>query len=819
MWNFKQPVAAPIDCVPAPTRLAAATAPSRLPPPMPVTAVADMPEEPLSPVKPPAKMVNRLKSLVSKKKKRFQADGFDLDLSYISPRIIAMGFPAERIEGLYRNHIEEVSRFFEQKHKGHYKIYHLCSERDFDACRFSGPVVRYPFSDHSAPQFDQIMALCEDAMQFLNLHPENIVAINCKAGKGRTGVMVCACLMEMQEAKDAADALRIYAERRTRNGQGVTIPSQRRYVDYYSRLINGGLSYEPTPLRLVAIRVEGLQHHLHGIQSFDLRLSMYKQRVANCACEGGPRLELKRQIEMSDKLCASSASEVNGPCICRSDIFPFEKASSSLSPCSPNDRLSPFYEHSLHTHPSRHRSESSHTSYSKTQTITTDTGLPHPTTDSSVCHNCGKPVYSAPSKVSFSVACSTHHEDNGDYLIHLEEPVPVAGDVRIKIKAKVGVLPKVIGKCWLNTFFIADSCRAASATTTVSEDVVEQHNRTSCCRRPQQLRPQQQQHDHATLDPTAHVRPTSSDSSTGHQSSSSCSSTATSGGEDVRLTPPLPTEGCAPTNASDGGCAGHLSPLTAVAPAALSSATSCPIVCSPHHVLRDCRTDLKEPCSSCSSLSSVSSDNSPHFDDWPHSNRDPSGLRWTSNPFKFGSSGSRKKELRQTLGATAHPQNAILLSSADVCSLRLSQSELDDAFKGKMKKLGGEEYKVVFEFLRDVPGSVDLFSLSSPTLFSRSPNYCDNAARERPGHVLDVNDQVGEASSDECGADVESHSPHDDVPHHTPPSTSTLPLITTTAGNIQPSPFPHPVIMSPVAGYDPLGGDALPRQRPSESAG
>ncbi|VDN43241.1 unnamed protein product [Dibothriocephalus latus] len=84
---------------------------------------------------------------------------------------------------------------------------------------------------------------------------------------GRTGVMVCACLMEMQEAKDAADALHIYAERRTRNGQGVTIPSQRRYVDYYSRLINGSLSYEPTPLRLVAIRVEGLQHHLHGIQS------------------------------------------------------------------------------------------------------------------------------------------------------------------------------------------------------------------------------------------------------------------------------------------------------------------------------------------------------------------------------------------------------------------------------------------------------------------------------------------------------------------------------------------------------------------------
>lgn len=794
---------------------------------MPVTTVTDMPEEPLSPVKPPAKMVNRLKSLVSKKKKRFQADGFDLDLSYISPRIIAMGFPAERIEGLYRNHIEEVSRFFEQKHKGHYKIYHLCDERDFDACRFSGPVVRYPFSDHSAPQFDQIMALCEDAMQFLNLHPENIVAINCKAGKGRTGVMVCACLMEMQEAKDAADALHIYAERRTRNGQGVTIPSQRRYVDYYSRLINGGLSYEPTPLRLVAIRVEGLQHHLHGIQNFDLRLSMYKQRVANCACEGGPRLEPRRHIEIGDKLCASSSGEVNGSLICRSDVFPFEKTPSTLSPCFPNDRLSPPYEHYPQIHLIRHRSESSHMNYPKTQTTATDTGLPHSIADSSVCHNCDKPVCSAPSKVSFSVACSTHHEDNGDYVIHLDEPVLVAGDVRIKIRAKVGVLPKAIGKCWLNTFFVAESCRAASTAATASEDAAEQHDRPSCCRRPQQLRPQQ--HDPAALDPTSHTRPTSSDSSTGHQSSSSCSSAATSGGEDIRLTPPpLLTGSCAPTSsASGGGSSAGLSPLTAAAPTVLSSAASCPIVCSPHHVLRECRADLKGPSSSCSSLSSASSDNSPHFDDWPHTSRDPSGLRWASNPFKFGSGCSRKKEHRQALGATAHPQNDVLLSSSGVCTLRLSQFELDNAFKGKMKKLGGEEYRVVFEFLRDAPGSTDLFSLSSPTLFSRSLNSCDNVAREKPVHVLEVSNEIDEASSDECGTDVENRSPHDDLPHDMSPSPSTLPLTTATAATItdnpQPCPFPcpgghDPISTSPIAGHDSLGDGLLGKLSP-ESTG
>ena len=42
--------------------------------------------------------MNRVRGLVSKKKKRFQGDGFDLDLSFITPRIIAMGFPSTGYE-------------------------------------------------------------------------------------------------------------------------------------------------------------------------------------------------------------------------------------------------------------------------------------------------------------------------------------------------------------------------------------------------------------------------------------------------------------------------------------------------------------------------------------------------------------------------------------------------------------------------------------------------------------------------------------------------------------------------------------------------
>ena len=62
--------------------------------------------------------LNAMRGVVSKKKRRFVDEGFDLDLTYITPRIIAMGFPSTGGEGLYRNPLPEVQRFFETRHAG-----------------------------------------------------------------------------------------------------------------------------------------------------------------------------------------------------------------------------------------------------------------------------------------------------------------------------------------------------------------------------------------------------------------------------------------------------------------------------------------------------------------------------------------------------------------------------------------------------------------------------------------------------------------------------------------------------------------------------
>jgi phosphatidylinositol-3,4,5-trisphosphate 3-phosphatase/dual-specificity protein phosphatase PTEN len=50
-----------------------------------------------------------LRKIVSGKRNRFRDDTYNLDVTYITPRIIAMSFPASGLEIMYRNNMNDVS--------------------------------------------------------------------------------------------------------------------------------------------------------------------------------------------------------------------------------------------------------------------------------------------------------------------------------------------------------------------------------------------------------------------------------------------------------------------------------------------------------------------------------------------------------------------------------------------------------------------------------------------------------------------------------------------------------------------------------------
>jgi len=95
--------------------------------------------------------LNFIKKLVSKKKVRLVNKDFDLDLIYITKRVMAMGFPARKCESLIRNNINDVRRLFRVYHNNNIKVFNLCLEKDriYNKNKFpDNQVAIFPFSDH-----------------------------------------------------------------------------------------------------------------------------------------------------------------------------------------------------------------------------------------------------------------------------------------------------------------------------------------------------------------------------------------------------------------------------------------------------------------------------------------------------------------------------------------------------------------------------------------------------------------------------------------------------------------------------------------------
>lgn len=201
-------------------------------------------------------MTNIIRRRVSQNRKRLVEGHYDLDLTYICENIIAMGYPSDKpIQSLIRNRIDEVSKFLNERHSNSYKVFNLCQESDYNFMFFNNMVEKIELEDHNPPTFSQILYFCSKVDEWIKEKENNVVVIHCKAGKGRTGTMICNYFLYTKKFESPFDAMDEFSRQRCKDSKGVTIPSQRRYIEYFYDYIKNDRTYTSIELTLNHLKI------------------------------------------------------------------------------------------------------------------------------------------------------------------------------------------------------------------------------------------------------------------------------------------------------------------------------------------------------------------------------------------------------------------------------------------------------------------------------------------------------------------------------------------------------------------------------------
>ncbi|KAM9766944.1 tensin-1 isoform 4-T4 [Menidia menidia] len=190
-------------------------------------------------------------------------DGYEVDLVYITERIISLSFPAGADERSYASNLKEVATMLRSKHGEHYLVLNL-SEWRGDLSKLNHKVLEFGWPDHHAPALDKICSMCKAIDTWLSGDPHNVVVLHNKGNRGRTGVVVAAYMHYSNISASADQALDRFAMRRFYEDKALPVgqPSQRRYVQYFNGLLSGHIKINNKPLFL---------HHviMHGIPNFE----------------------------------------------------------------------------------------------------------------------------------------------------------------------------------------------------------------------------------------------------------------------------------------------------------------------------------------------------------------------------------------------------------------------------------------------------------------------------------------------------------------------------------------------------------------------
>eukprot|EP00928_Gymnodinium_smaydae_P037791 TRINITY_DN26189_c0_g1_i3.p1 TRINITY_DN26189_c0_g1~~TRINITY_DN26189_c0_g1_i3.p1 ORF type:complete len:1324 (+),score=243.08 TRINITY_DN26189_c0_g1_i3:62-4033(+) len=213
---------------------------------------------------------SKLRQQLSGDRIRFQQEGFDLDLAYISDQIIAMSTPAVGENAWMHNSVESVACFLNERHPGKYLVVNLANEIRYPTDVFFHRCLSFPMAQNSVPGLQDLHNLCRILDGYLRYDDDHRLAIHSKFAQGRCAIVIIGLLIYRGVYRSPASAIAYYEQSRvcsSKRGLATTqtfdCASQRRFLEYFACLcrIKQTDQSNATALRhaaLKSIRVVGI---------------------------------------------------------------------------------------------------------------------------------------------------------------------------------------------------------------------------------------------------------------------------------------------------------------------------------------------------------------------------------------------------------------------------------------------------------------------------------------------------------------------------------------------------------------------------------
>lgn len=204
---------------------------------------------------------------------RLRHAGSGLDMCYVSeetPTIIALSRPCSTPpHSLFCN---PTSQLLEHLGKHHpisthtHLVFNLRGETPgyLDSELYPARVHHAPWPDHHPPPMNLLISTVSEMHAFFTFEQDDrkkVALVHCKAGKGRSGTFISAYLIAY-ENKTAMEAMGVFTTKRMRKGfgEGVSIRSQRRYVNYMEHWAIGMQKrYVERKVKVTTVSVWGLK--------------------------------------------------------------------------------------------------------------------------------------------------------------------------------------------------------------------------------------------------------------------------------------------------------------------------------------------------------------------------------------------------------------------------------------------------------------------------------------------------------------------------------------------------------------------------------